>query len=138
MCANQVAAPVEDRSSWEVFYSYPSISAPAFFGAAAAAVQQRPDADACAADAFEDLHELAKAVQVFVLIRLTKSCKVALSGLADAWYASYLFWYTIDVKVPLHGTTCFTRCPIEGPKVALLQCLVAEAYIATILRKCVD
>lgn len=70
----QVAAPVEDRSSWEVFYSYPSISAPAFFAAAAAAVQQRPDSGAIAADAFEDLHELAKAVQVVFLAHHTISC----------------------------------------------------------------
>ena len=55
---------MEDRSSWEVFYSYPSISAPAFFSAAAAAVQQQPDSGGSAADAFEDLHEIAKAVQV--------------------------------------------------------------------------
>lgn len=59
----QVVAPVDDRSHWEVFYSYPSFSAPAFFGAAAAAAEQLP-AGASAADAFEDVHELAKAVQV--------------------------------------------------------------------------
>jgi hypothetical protein len=64
----QVAAPVEDRSNWEVFYSYPSISAPAFFDAAAAAVQQQPDSSGSAADAFEDLHEVVKAVQVSALL----------------------------------------------------------------------
>ena len=73
MCTIQVAAPVEDRSSWEVFYSYPSISAPAFFAAAAAAVQQRrPESGASAADAFEDLHELAKAVQVITVTHPTE------------------------------------------------------------------
>lgn len=59
---------MEDPSNWEVFYSYPSISAPAFFDAAAAAVQQQPDSSGSAADAFEDLHEIVKAVQVSALL----------------------------------------------------------------------
>ena len=66
-CGPQVRAPVNDRSDWELFYAYPSLSAPVFFAAATEEVAALPGArqDAgSAAGAYEDLHELAKALQV--------------------------------------------------------------------------
>jgi hypothetical protein len=64
----QVAAPVADRSEWEVFYSYPSLSAPALFEAAARAAAGLPGAgQGGAAEALEDLQELAGALQVLAL-----------------------------------------------------------------------
>jgi len=78
-CA-QVAAEVTSRSEWEVFYTAPSHSAPAFFaavdalaapprgeaagGGAADARQGAGDPDQGAAVALEQLAELARAVQV--------------------------------------------------------------------------
>jgi hypothetical protein len=58
-----VSAPVEDRSHWELFYSYPSVSAPALFGAAAALIGAALE-PASATEAFENLHEVAKTLQV--------------------------------------------------------------------------
>jgi hypothetical protein len=53
-----------ERSDWEVFYACPSLSAPAFFGAASrAAAEQLPGAGQGAADAYEALHELARVLQ---------------------------------------------------------------------------
>ncbi|BDA43944.1 Nuclear pore complex protein NUP133 [Coccomyxa sp. Obi] len=113
-CMPQVAAPVEDRSSWEVFYSYPSISAPAFFDAAAAAVQQRPDSDTSAADAFEDLHELAKAVQGGLHAALTQR----------GWQAQR---FPAEVARALRGCRSPEWLVQEAPRSALLS--LSEALV---------
>ena len=42
----QLAAPVRGRSEWEVFYAYPTISAPAFFEALARVSEEQADAPA--------------------------------------------------------------------------------------------
>ena len=60
----QLATPVQGRSEWEVFYAYPTISAPAFFEALARVSEEQADAPASAAQAYETLLELSRAAQV--------------------------------------------------------------------------
>lgn len=56
---------MHDRSEWEVFYAYPSLSAPALFEAAAQAAARLPEGrQGGAAEAFQDLSELARTLQV--------------------------------------------------------------------------
>ena len=67
----QLSAPVQGRSEWEVFYAYPSISAPAFFKALAGVCEEQSHAppSASAADAYEALLELSRAAQVLSLLQ---------------------------------------------------------------------
>ncbi len=60
----QLAMPVQGRSEWEVFYAYPTISAPAFFQALARVSEEQADAPASAAQAYDTLLELSRAAQV--------------------------------------------------------------------------
>lgn len=67
----QLSVPVQGRSEWEVFYAYPSISAPAFFEALAGVCEEQSCAppSASAADAYEALLELSRAAQVLSLLQ---------------------------------------------------------------------
>ena len=56
--------PVQGRSEWEVFYAYPTISAPAFFEALARVSEEQADAPASAAQAYDTLLELSRVAQV--------------------------------------------------------------------------
>ena len=60
----QVATPLQGRSEWEIFYAYPSISAPAFFEALAGASEEAARAPPSAAEAYDALLELSRSAQV--------------------------------------------------------------------------
>ena len=55
---------MQGRSEWEVFYAYPSISAPAFFEALAGASEAAARAPPSAAEAYDALLELSRSAQV--------------------------------------------------------------------------
>ncbi len=70
-----MAALVDNRSEWELFYATPSLSAPMFFAAAAALAptldgsgraldEQHPSQGSSASALLDQLAELARAVQV--------------------------------------------------------------------------
>lgn len=60
----QLSTPIQGRSEWEVFYAYPTISAPAFFEALAGVSEEQARAPASAAEAYDALLELSRATQV--------------------------------------------------------------------------
>lgn len=81
MCLAQLSTPVQGRSEWEVFYAYPSISAPALFEALAAVSEDTARAPASAAEAHDALLELSRAAQVRASIVNPKNTSPAAYGL---------------------------------------------------------
>lgn len=61
----QLSTPVQGRSEWEVFYAYPTISAPALFEALARVSEEQADSPPSAAQAYDILLELSRAAQVW-------------------------------------------------------------------------
>ena len=95
MVPSQLSIPVQGRSEWEVFYAYPTISAPALFEALARVSEEQAESPPSAAQAYDVLLELSRAAQVWPTRKAARLQLLArhMTTLGDLHHARLRAWW---------------------------------------------